>query len=299
MNRFIANLPADRYRADDVGESVPTLSSSIASEMVEKSPWHAWRLHPKLGGKIRKSTDSMDDGQLMHAFLLGQESTLTRLDVDDFRTNAAKTLRSDAIALGKMPVKKADYDAALEHAARIDNALRKQCGIELGRMQRELTAVWSQKTNALGQVPADVLCRARLDIFDGTTIYDIKTTTDARKSKLEKSVINFGYHVQAATYIAAVEHVEPRLSDRVRFVLLFIENETSAVVPYPLDSTFLEMGRQRWQECVNAWQACLSSGDWPAYVVGEHDALECPEWYKFVNDAELHSLRRKVERHVR
>jgi hypothetical protein len=298
VNRFIPNLPAAKYHADDIGETVPSLSSSIASVMIEKSPWHAHRLHPKLGGKVRVSTDSMDAGQLMHALLLGQEGLFDALEVDDFRTKAAQVARKASVDAGRIPVKKCDLGPTMERAARIDNALRREHGIELGRMRRELTTIWSEKTDILGQVPADVVCRARLDAFDGRTIYDIKTCADASRAKLARSVTKFGYHVQGATYTRAVEHVDVRLAGRVNFVLIFIENETLAVDTLELDSTFLEFGRQRWQEAVNAWHMCLSAGKWPGYSDGTVGVLECPEWYRMTNDTELHNLRRKVTFHV-
>lgn len=292
MTPSFYDIAEAEYHADPC--DVPSLTQSIANEMLIRSPWHAHRLHPKLGSKFRPPTDARDAGSLMHALLLGQEHSFVVCDVDEFRTKIARELRDGAIACGKTPVKKHEYNAALEHAARIDNALRRDHGIELGRMKRELTAIWHEQTNILGQLPIPVVCRARLDAFDGETIYDVKTCADASYGKLQRSVLQFGYHVQAAAYVSAVEHIVPRLAGRARFVLLFIENDTNAIVPVELDGTFREIGRERWQTAVNVWQACLASGVWPGYAHDGPVRLECPEWARVQNDFDLSTLKGKV-----
>lgn len=292
---FHDDITASAYHADPC--DVPSLTQSIANEMINKSPWHAHRLHPKLGGKSRPSTESKDAGNLMHSLLLGQEHEFAVLSVDDFRTKAAREFRDEAIARGKTPVKKCDFDVAMEQAARIDNELRREHGICLGKMRRELTVVWNEKTDILGQVPVDVLCRARLDAFDGSTVYDLKTCADASTAKLTRPVIQFGYDVQAAAYTSAVERTDIRFAGRVQFADIFIENDTLAINVVRFDGMFEEIGRQRWQECVNVWHECLTSGVWPGYsTAGTVSRLECPEWRRVQNETELSSLRRKVGR---
>lgn len=290
MNHFLENVPQRDYLADNVSVDVPTLSQTIASEMVTHSPWHAHRLHPKLGAKSNPPTPSTDKGALMHALLLGQHHEFAVIEVDDFRTKLAREARDAAIVAGQTPVKKADYDAALEHAAKIDNALRKRFGIELGRMARELTAVWQE----LG----GVVCRARLDAFDGTTVYDMKTCNDASVDSLARRILDYDYHLQAAAYTSAVETIVPQMAGRVRFVLLFIENETNEIVPVDLDSTFAEYGRQRWEQAVCSWRECLATGVWPGYAGQNPITVFCPEWYRLKNDAELQMLRERTKAYV-
>ncbi len=292
---FHDDITAQAYHADPC--DVPSLTQSIANEMIAHSPWHAHRLHPKLGGKLRPSTESKDAGSLMHSLLLGQEHEFAVIAVDDFRTKVARELRDVAIGIGKTPVKKCDFDAAMEQAARIDNELRRDHGIVLGKMRRELTVVWNEKTDIIGQVAVDVLCRARLDAFDGSTIFDLKTCADASTAKLTRSVIQFGYDVQGAAYTSAVEHTDIRMAGRITFADIFIENDTLAINVVRFDGMFEEIGRQRWQECVNVWHECLTSGVWPGYsTAGTVSRLECPEWRRTQNDTELSSLRRKVGR---
>jgi hypothetical protein len=289
VNRFIQNLPAAKYHADDIGETAPSLSSSIASVMIEKSPWHAHRYHPRLGNVQRKSTESQKLGTVLHALLLGDTDDLAILDVKEFRTDADKALRDNAIAFGKTPVKRAEYNAALEHAAHIDNALRKQYGIELGSMQRELTAAWNDN---------GTICRARFDAFDGETIWDLKTCADASPQKLDRRVIDYGYHVQGAGYVSGAEHALPHMAGRIKFGMLFIENETNAVVKVDLCGTFRELGLLRWEQAVLSWRKCLETGNWPGYAGKEGVTLDCPEWYRTKNDSELFQLRERTGAYV-
>ncbi len=290
MNHFLPNISQVAYLRDDVGVDVPTLSQTIASVMCTRSPWHAHRMHPKLGGKNSVPTPATDKGALMHALLLGQAHEFAVVGVDDFRTKLAREARDAAINAGQTPVKKADYDAALEHAAHIDNALRRQFGVELGRMRRELTAVWQEN--------GDVVCKARFDAFDGTTIYDLKTCSDASVDSLARRIIDYDYHLQAAAYCSAAETIVPAMMGRIRFVLLFIENETNAVVPVDLDSTFREYGRHRWEQAVSSWRHCLASGEWPAYAGKEPVTVFAPEWYRTKNDTELSMLRDRTGAYV-
>lgn len=290
MNLFLRDLPIAEYLADNVGVGVPTLSQTIASEMATRSPWHAHRLHPKLGAKNKKPTRSTDAGALMHALLLGQHHEFSIIDVDDFRTKLAREARDAAIEAEQTPVKKADYENALSHAAVVDKALRSRFGIELGRMDRELTAVWQER--------GGVVCRARLDAFDGTTIYDLKTCNDASVESLPRRIIEYDYHLQAAAYISAVETIESRMAGRIRFVDLFIENETSEIVPVDLDGEFRELGQQRWDQAVLSWRKCLETGVWPGYAGKEPITVFCPEWYKTKNDSELRALRDRTGAYV-
>jgi hypothetical protein len=219
---------------------------------------------------------------------------LAVVDVDDFRTKEARRLRDEAIMAGKQVVKKSELMAVMERAARIDGVLRREHGIVLGAMKRELTAIWSAETDVIGLPSANVVCRARFDAFDGTTIYDIKTCADASPRKLAGSVLTYGYHVQAHAYTSAAEAIEPRLAGRIRFVIIAVENETDAVHPIELDGTFRELGRRRWQTAVNAWHQCLTTGNWPGYGANEYGLLECPEWAKMASDGECSTLRGKV-----
>src|SRR5438132_1009339 len=92
--RFLDCTQAE-YFADPCEQ--PSLSVSIATELILRSPLHAWQIHPRLGGLRRPTTEAMENGTLIHALLLGKgENRIAVLDVKDFRTNAAKEARDAA-----------------------------------------------------------------------------------------------------------------------------------------------------------------------------------------------------------
>jgi hypothetical protein len=114
MAARILDVTQAEYRSNSSG--VPCLSQSTAHTLLSQSPLHAWTFHPALGGQSRPRTDAKDGGTLIHKLLLGKGQDIAVLGVKDYRTNAAKEARDEAIALGKLPVKEADYENA-ENAA--------------------------------------------------------------------------------------------------------------------------------------------------------------------------------------
>jgi exodeoxyribonuclease VIII len=163
-------------------------------------------------------------------------------------------------------------------------------GVSLGKghIRRERVAVWQE---------AGVLCRARIDAFDERTgtIYDVKTTRLATDVALERSVRDYGYHVQAAAYTSAVEHLEPVLAGRVRFVLLFVETDTWEVVPVDLAGDLRELGARRWRRAVDAWGRCLKAAEWPGYATKEIKTLNVSQWAMTQDEFDAGELRDRLE----
>jgi hypothetical protein len=276
------DMPVSTYLADPC--DVPSLSSSIASLIVSKSPWHAWRAHPKLGN-LRESSDEQDRGTVIHALVLGEFHRFDVLDVKDFRTNDAKAMRDSAVKRGLLPIKKTDYDACAADAADILDKLRTRYSIELADMAVERVAVWQED---------GATCRARLDAWDGQTIYDLKTTRDASPVAIERAVRAYDYHVQQAAYVSAVEHIEPHLAGRVKFVFLFVENDTNEVVPVELDGGLAAIGVNRWRRAVDAWIRCIKANKWPGHAPREAIRVECSEWASTADQVAALELRERM-----
>lgn len=275
-------MPAAEYLADPCDE--PSLSSSIASLIVSKSPWHAWRAHPRLGNQ-RDSSDEQDRGTIVHSLVLGEEHRFEVLDVKDFRTKSAQESRDNAAARGLIPIKKAFYDECAEEACGIRVTLATRYGIRINAMKVERTAIWRED---------GATCRARLDAWDGRTIYDLKTTRDASPVAIERAVRSYDYHVQQAAYVSAVEHLEPHLAGRVRFVFLFVENDTNEVVPVELDGGLVSIGQNRWKRAVDAWTRCMRADKWPGYAPTEALRIDCSEWAATADQAAALELRERM-----
>ncbi len=79
----------------------------------------------------------------------------------------------------------------------------------------EQSYFWTDKETGLG-------CKCRPDYMfdDGSTIVDLKTTTDASLKGFSRSVCNFRYHVQAGFYLHGIEQSTGVRPDRFIFVAI-------------------------------------------------------------------------------
>jgi hypothetical protein len=214
----------------------------------------------------------MDMGTMFHALLLGKGKQIAVINVDDWRTNAAKALRDTALDENKIPVKTAEYDEVMLAVESVRAGLREQHGIVLNG-RSELSAFWQEST------PYGIVeCRGQMDHAwtDEGRIIDIKKCVDASKSSVERSAERYGYALQCAAYRRAMATINPTLWGRVKFQFVFCELEApyafSVVEP---DAMFAELGEQRWHMATNKWAKCLAEGKWPAY---EDSHISAPNW---------------------
>lgn len=107
------DMAEDVYHSDPCER--PSLSSSIGKVLLAQSPRHAWTAHPRLSPKFETgNARKFDLGKAVHA--IGLEDKPERIAIiphADYRTNAAKAARDDALAAGLMPLKTDEYEQAL------------------------------------------------------------------------------------------------------------------------------------------------------------------------------------------
>ena len=91
------------------------------------------------------------------------------------------------------------------------------------------------------QTGLDCKCRPDYLFEDGSTIVDVKTTTDASLKGFSRSVCNFRYHVQAGFYLHGIEQATGVRPDR--FIFLAIEKTAPyGVGVYEADSAMVTNG---------------------------------------------------------
>lgn len=268
MGARIYQCSAERYHADDFHNlGVPTLSASIAHEIVSESPWHAHRKHPKLGGHRSAPTEAMERGTVLHAMILGQPPAHVEIMHDEYRTNAAKADRDAARAAGKIPVKSRDLEWYTRGAERVARQLRERYGIEPAALACETVIGWDDE---------GVPCRSMLDAIDGLRIYDLKFG-EVSPHKIANHVIEMGWDIEGHAHTRALEEAK-NAHGRVTFDLFYVDVSTWHVRRHPLGGTMRELGRMRWERGRNKWRECLERNVWPNY---EDSVLDAPQWALF------------------
>lgn len=268
----ILDVSEEEYHRDPC--EVPSLSSSIAKILVQKSPLHAHAAHPRLGGRPRRPTKALDRGSLIHLLVLGEGGAVEIVDADSWRSKAAKEAREAARARGALPVLERDYEAAVAAAETISARLAGR-GISFDGGQTELSVAWTEEATH-----GPVQCRGRFDWvdLDAGLIRDLKSARSADPEKVARSVVDYGYHIQRAAYVRAASALRPELTGRVRFELVFAEHERPHdVLVCRLAGVLRELGERKWGEAVERWSWCVSADRWPGRNE-ETIYLQAPPW---------------------
>lgn len=282
----LRGITLEEYHADPCER--PSLSQSIATTLLTRSPLHAWLEHPRLGGVGLEPTKAMENGTLLHSLIFGSGPEVVAVDALDWRTKDARAQRDEARAAGKVPVLEHVYAETRAVATAIQARLG-AFGIDLAG-ESELMVTWTEESER-----GPVLCRAMLDhvVIEGgrATVYDLKTTRDAHPTACSRRSAEMGHDVQAAAYTRAVGKVHPSLVGRVDFVFLFAETAPPyCVTPMRPGGLMRDWGEARWLRAVETWAQCLATETWPGYVSGVV-ALDPPPWAVSQDAAFMESTR--------
>jgi hypothetical protein len=274
----ILTCTEEEYFADPC--AVPSLSQSCARTLLTESPLHAWTTHPRFGNEKREATKVMDAGTLLHKLLLGAGKEVSVIDAPDFRTKAAQELRDSISASGRLPVLKHALDSARECAAVVRHRMA-EVGINMADFDAAMPEVSIEYSEGVGR-GASIMCRSRLDklllMDDRAVIFDVKKIRDGHPRTCARHMIEYGYDIQHAAYISAVQAVRPDLAGRIDFIFIFFEDGSPyAVTPARPDGVLREHGDNRWFRACQLWHKCTTSNHWPGYVESPI-SLEAPTW---------------------
>lgn len=222
----------------------------------------------------RMESPAMAFGTLVHTFVLepgvAEARYRTRADVDG-RTKEGKAVRdweaSLATQQGIQFVGRADYDAAVS----IASAVRTHLGC-VSIMSGGLAEV-------SGTVDGfcDVNVRIRPDYLTDRHIVDLKTCVDGRSDAFSRSVMTFGYAIQAAFYVDVAQALDGNKRD---FYWVAVEKEAPfAVAVYKASDAMLEYGRTQYKKAIELYKECASLDLWPAYSQ-QVQTLDLPAWVK-------------------
>jgi hypothetical protein len=278
----ILDVTEDEYFADPC--EVPSLSQSTARTLLTQSPLHAWTAHPKLNPQptiIEEPSAARDEGSVLHALLIGKGAAIDVIKADNYRTNAAKSLRDAARLAGRLPVLEHRYDEILEAAGHVRKNFA-DYGIVFGE-ECEFAVEWTEDG-----VQGPVICRGRPDnLHRGYslddlqfehTLWDLKKIKSADDETCMRHIYEYGYDIQRAAYVSGVSKLLGCSPNAIDFVFVFAEIEPPyAVNPIRLDDSYIVMGERRWARAIGLWEHCLVNDYWPSYTKKIH-TLEAPAW---------------------
>jgi len=253
------NYDPNAYHADPC--PVASLNQSTAKLLLNASPLHAAAGHPRMGGQSRnrdyESDSPMVMGELVHAMVLGRGRRIVRGDFDSYRTKAAQQWKAEAIEHGLLPV----LDRQYRQAEKIAQCVGVEVWYDLDRTApTEVVLIWQE---------GETWFRSMVDLLDekNCTVVDLKTTSSAiSRDRVDWTVIENGYDVQAAFIERGLNVLMPHLAGRWRFKFVQAEqHQPFGVLPIWLSESTMNFGRRRVEAAVSVWQMCMLSGQWPGY----------------------------------
>ncbi|HET7255594.1 MAG TPA: PD-(D/E)XK nuclease-like domain-containing protein [Xanthobacteraceae bacterium] len=272
----VHDISCDDYHADPC--PAPSLSSSIAKLLIERSPWHAKFNHPRLNPDYEPSeSDKFDLGSAFHTLFLGKGSDIEIIEASDWRTKDAKEAREAARKAGLTPLLRHQY---VQAQAMVD-AVRRQVdhheeaarAFENGAPER--TIIWREDNG--------VWCRARLDWMPhfGVAYPDLKSTGAAANPANwgRKVMFDTGCDIQDAFYRRGLKKLE--LADEHAY-LLFVVAETEephAMATHRLTPAAAAMADRKVEHAINLFGLCSDRNWWPGYrrETAWHDP---PPWHE-------------------
>jgi hypothetical protein len=249
----------------------PEFSSTQARQMLDTPARYKYRLeHPQ------EHKDAFDLGTAVHAAVLGVGAPVAQLDFDSFRTKAAQEARDQARAWGQTPILAKDYapivamkEAVLAHP--VARSLFEQDGAAEA-------SVFSTdpETKIRSRARFDFLPEFESGRSDRVSAVDLKTTAkSAAPADFAKTAASFGYHIQQAHYLDALEWAT---GERIDFAFVVVETAAPHLVAvHTLDEHFRDIGREEAARARELLAECRASGIWPGYAE-EINTIAPPMW---------------------
>lgn len=252
-------MDAETYHGDPCDG--PALGSTGARTLVAECP-AAFR------HAVTEEKSAFDIGTAAHLLTLQPDEFGARVAViagctrkgepsHGYTTADARERRDAARAAGKIPLLVDEHDAvrAMRDAVFADPVAR----LAFGGGAAERSMFWRD-------LEFGFWCKTRPDFLPAHRRYlvDVKTSATANPAAFAKTVVNFGYHQQAAWYLDGVEAVLGERPQRFAFIVVS-KKRPHLVSTCWLDEEAIEWGRilNRYARGVFAW--CLEREEWPSY----------------------------------
>lgn len=254
----VSNMPMAEYQA------MRALSAGGVwnlADVNEGCPLKFWLDSPWNQDREPHNAAHFDIGKAAHLAVLEPDKLDAEVVLhgfDEYRSNAAKDARDDALLAGKIPLKPAEWEIVegLKRSIMSDPLVR---GAFTGDGESEVTALWTDPDYGIP-------CKARADrvIEGGRILVDLKTAASAHPIGWSKALWQFGYFSRAAWYLDGWECATGRRPEDYWFAVVE-KRPPHLTALHKLDEKDIEWGRIINRTAVATFTTCMSRGEWPGY----------------------------------
>lgn len=269
-----SQIPNDEYHAG------PGISKS-GLDLIARSPLHYWQRYLNPDREPVEPTPAMALGTAIHTAILEPDTFADVYAIApkvDRRTKDGKAsweaFQTECATLRKTPISADDYETCGAISRRLHG--HPAASVLFGSGVPEQSVFWTDAETG-------VLCKCRPDWLHGGAIVDVKSTEDAGRDAFARSVVRYGYHVQAAWYLDGWRAATGETLGAFIFAA-FEKDAPHAVAFYNADMDMIEVGRQEYRRRLRIYADALASGKWDGYPA-EITPLALPAWVlKAAND---------------
>lgn len=276
------DIEAKAYFSDPAPE--PSLTQSLIKILLDKSPRHAAREHPRLWTAAPEASDGekydkrLAIANAAHAIVIGRGREIAEAAFDSFRKQDAKDFLDLETGMGKIVILEKHMPIALAMA----KSLREQIEIHEAKDfmtdgQGEVMLLWQED---------GIWCRSLVDWLhaDLCIVDDLKTTqASAAPHALAGRMADDGWCIQAAMIERGLNALDPVNVGRRRFRFGVQEQyQPHALSIAELSESCLEIGRRQIAVGIDVWKRCMKENCFPGYppktVVPEYPGYKEAAW---------------------
>lgn len=245
-----------KIETDDEYHGGPGVSKTTLWTLYNKTPFHA-----RYGA--RKESHAFDIGKAAHIAILEPhrlEASVMK-GPDDRRGNKWKEAQDEAAATSKILLTSGEYEQAMLIRDLADTVPELQI-MRQGETYIETSAYHTDEETG-------ELVKCRPDIYNKThaLMADVKNMNSASPIAFQKSLGEYGYHVQHAMYSDVWSRGTDMPVDAF-FFIVFEKSEPPLVAVYELSPATVAEGHAIYRQALDRYAECVRNKEWPGYGTG-------------------------------
>lgn len=257
-------MDEDTYHGDPLKHVGGSLSASMAKVLNQPGGEAKlrWQLnHPPASKAV------FEFGKAAHSLVLGVGAEIVSIEGHRGKTDVKAAIKAAQDA-GKIVLTPKEYDQvhgmadALRAHSRTAELLLTGITPEVSAFRKHETGTW---------------LRSRFDGLntDAGHVIDFKTARSADAETFARDAFKFGYHLQAAAYLAMAEE----LTGKEHSFYFIAQEKTAPYLPSVLEMSkdWLTQGREDYELAIEIWNRCQRLNEWPGYP-DEIQTILPPVW---------------------